>query len=1132
LTVVRKNIQSEDEPLWYKDAVIYQVHVKAFFDANGDGVGDFRGLTEKLDYLESLGVSAVWVLPFYPSPFKDDGYDISDYLNIHPDYGTLRDFQRLLQEAHRRGIRVITELVVNHTSDQHPWFQRARRAKSGSADRDFYVWSETTEKYKEARIIFKDFEMSNWSLDPLAKQYYWHRFYHHQPDLNYENPQVQQAVIRVMDYWFRMGVDGLRLDAVPYLFEQDGTNCENLPDTHTFLKKLRSHIDSNHTNRMLLAEANQWPEDAAAYFGKGDESHMAFHFPLMPRMFMAIQMEDRFPIIDILAQTPSIPESSQWAIFLRNHDELTLEMVTDEERDYMYRVYARDPKARINLGIRRRLAPLLENDRRKIELMNVLLLSLPGTPVIYYGDEIGMGDNYYLGDRNGVRTPMQWSADRNAGFSRANPQQLYLPIIIDPEYHYEALNVENQEKSQASLLWWMKRMLGVRKQLSALRRGGLEFLSPDNPKVLAFVRTYEGEKVMVVVNLSRHPQLAELDLSACAGCVPEEVFGGNRFPVIRDAAYTLSLSPYGYYLFSLKPEAEAVAVTAKEQVPDLGAVQEWEAVFQGRTRSKLEREILPRYVKTCRWFAGKARRIQSMKMVEIIPLARVGCEAALIVMEIQYTEGLSESYLLPLAFTAGDEGSKLTKAHPGASVARLKVKDTDGVVHDAVFSEAFRRTFLSLIVKRQKLRGLHGELSGMPGKALRKLLSDGQRKADGSQVLKAEQSNTSLVYPNGLILKLYRRLEEGINPDIEIGRMLTEKIAYSNIPPFAGVMEYRKVRSEPVGVAFLQKLVPNEGDAWKYTLDEVARYLERVLSKGADLPAISETSASPLAIGYQGIPLILQELIGAIYLERASLLGRRTAELHLALASETEDPAFTPEPFTTLYQRSLYQSLQGFARRNFQLLRKNLKRLAPGVREEAERLLAREEAILDRFRILLQQKIRAHRIRIHGDYHLGQVLFTGNDFIIIDFEGEPARSLSERRLKRSPLRDVAGMMRSFHYAARSGLIKHALLRPEDLPVLEPWAERWFSYISGTFLRSYLDTVGDHPILPRDSKEMEAMMNVFLLNKAIYELGYELNSRPDWVTIPIKGIESVLEIQESASLLVEIAKSFPSGMINP
>src|SRR5579864_5673527 len=541
-----------NDPLWYKDAIIYEVHVRSFYDSVDDGMGDFPGLTRKLDYIQDLGVTAVWILPFCPSPWKDDGYDISDYTNVHPAYGTLRDFENFLREAHRRGLRVITELVLNHTSDQHRWFQRSRRAKPGSHWRNFYVWSDTPEKYKEARIIFKDFEPSNWTYDPVAKAYFWHRFFAHQPDLNYDYPPVQKAMLQTMDFWLDLGVDGLRLDAVPYLFEREGTNCENLPETHAFLKVLRHNIDAKYNDRMILAQANQWPEDAIAYFGNGDECQMAFHFPLMPRMFMALRMEDSYPITDILQLTPTIPENCQWALFLRNHDELTLEMVTDEERDYMYRMYAHVEQARLNLGIRRRLAPLMNNDRKSIELLNALLFSLPGTPILYYGDEIGLGENIFLGDRNGVRTPMQWSSDKNAGFSRANPQSLYLPIILDPGYHYEAINVEVQLANPHSLLWWTRRMLALRKRWRALGEGKCEFLHHDNRKVLAYLLRHDKEVLLVVANLSRFVQAVELDLSAFKQLVPVELFGRSEFPAITANPYFFSLGPHSFYWFSLE----------------------------------------------------------------------------------------------------------------------------------------------------------------------------------------------------------------------------------------------------------------------------------------------------------------------------------------------------------------------------------------------------------------------------------------------------------------------------------------------------------------------------------------------------------------------------------------------------
>src|SRR5215831_929413 len=633
------NILLEDDLLWYKDAIVYEVHVRAFYDDSGDGMGDFAGLTEKMPYLQDLGVTTVWVLPFCPSPWRDDGYDISDYTNVHPAYGTLRDFQNFLREAHARGLRVITELVLNHTSDQHMWFQRSRRAPEGSRWRNFYVWSDSPEKYADARIIFKDFETSNWAWDPIAKAYYWHRFYSHQPDLNFENPEVRTALQNTLDFWLEMGVDGLRLDAVPYLYEREGTNCENLPETHDFLKELRAHIDERHKGRMLLAEANQWPEDAIAYFGAGDECHMAFHFPLMPRLFMATRMEDRYPVTEILQLTPAIPDQCQWALFLRNHDELTLEMVTDEERDYMYRVYAQDRQMRINLGIRRRLAPLLGNDRRRIELLNALLLSLPGTPVIYYGDEIGMGDNIYLGDRNGVRTPMQWSSDRNAGFSRANPQRLYLPVNIDPEYHYETINVEAQQHNSHSLLWFTKRLIQQRKQFSAFGSGTLEFLYPANRKVLAFVRQYENETLLIVANLSRFAQCVELDLSNRKGMVPIELFGKAKFPTIGESQYLLSLGPHAFYWFHLQAREVVQDSFSASSDPDLAPVLHVSSIEEAFSDEALQQmqNIVPRLLRARPWFLSKRRDITKLSLSNVLTFPNTS--AHLLLLTVEYAEG-------------------------------------------------------------------------------------------------------------------------------------------------------------------------------------------------------------------------------------------------------------------------------------------------------------------------------------------------------------------------------------------------------------------------------------------------------------------------------------------------------------
>jgi len=1100
----------EDDPLWYKDAVIYELHVKAFFDSDGDGIGDFRGLIQKLDYLEGLGVNAIWLLPFYQSPMKDDGYDIANYLSVHPDYGTLRDFRDFLLEAHARGIRVITELVLNHTSDQHAWFQRSRKSKKGSVWRDFYVWSYTPEKYKDTRIIFKDFETSNWSWDHTAKSYYWHRFYSHQPDLNYDSAHVQKAVTRLIDKWFDFGVDGLRLDAVPYLYEREGTNCENLPETHAFLKSLRAHVDARFRDKMFLAEANQWPEDAAAYFGQGDECHMAFHFPLMPRMFMGLWMEDSFPILDIFEQTPPILSDCQWALFLRNHDELTLEMVTDEERDYMYRIYAKDPSARINLGIRRRLSPLLRNSMKKIEIMNVLLFSLPGTPIIYYGDEIGMGDNYYLGDRNGVRTPMQWSADRNAGFSRANPQKLYLPIIIDPEYHYEAVNVENQERNNASLLWWMKRIIGMRKRFKAFGRGSIEFLSTENPKVLAFIRKYGDETLLVLANLSRFAQVLELDLSRFSGYTPEEVFSRNKFPPIKDSPYVFTLSSYDYFWFLLQKEEEVIRMgDILGVIPHMTVRRGWETVFQRKAREKLEEEVLLSYLAGCRWFGGKGRKIRKIGIIENIPIGKEDPVTYLLLLKVSYIEGETETYLLPVSFASGEEAYRIIDEKPHAIIARLEDEHNEGIIYDSIYSEKLRKDLLEMIIKRRSIKGMKGQVTAYAGKLMKSFGKKELMEAD-SQILKGEQTNTSVLYGNALFFKLYRRPTEGINPDLEISRFLSEKTSFRNSSPFAGAIEYRTRDAEPRVIGMLQAQVPNQGDAWTYTLDVLRGYIDRVLSKRSELQELPASPPAPLEIPIQEIPEIFQELIGGVYLEMTNLLGKRTAELHLALASSVDDHDFTLEPFSLLYQRSLFQSMQSLTKRSIGMLKRNIKNLPEDLREEAAGIASNENVIIESFTNLLRKKMSVKKMRIHGDYHLGQVLFTGNDFIIIDFEGEPERSISERRLKKSPLTDVAGMLRSFHYAAYSALFKQ-MFRPEDVHMLQPWADLWYRYVGGVFLNAYLQTAGKASFMPQDRDEFESLLRDFILEKAVYEIGYELNNRPNWVIIPLKGIRQLVDI---------------------
>jgi maltose alpha-D-glucosyltransferase / alpha-amylase len=1110
------------DPHWYKNAIIYELHVRAFADSNSDGIGDFPGLTSKLDYLQDLGVTAIWLLPFYPSPLRDDGYDIADYTGVNPAYGTLRDFRRFINEAHARGLRVITELVINHTSDQHPWFQKARRSPPGSKERDFYVWSDTPTKYPGVRIIFQDFESSNWSWDPVAKAYYWHRFYSHQPDLNFDNPAVHDALAKVMDHWMDMGVDGVRLDAIPYLFEREGTSCENLPETHAYLKKLRRYVDRRHPGVMLLAEANQWPEDAISYFGDGDECQMAFHFPVMPRLFMGIRMEDRFPIVDILEQTPPIPANCQWAMFLRNHDELTLEMVTDEERDYMYRVYAMDRQARINLGIRRRLAPLLGNSRRKIELMNALLFSLPGTPVLYYGDEIGMGDNVYLGDRDGVRTPMQWSGDRNAGFSRASPQRLYLPTIIEPEYHYETVNVEAQQNNPGSLLWWTKRLIALRKRYEVFGSGDITFVSTDNPKILAFVRSKGDQHVLVAANLARFVQAAELDLSRWQGLVPVELFGRTRFPAIGDRRYFITFGPHTFYWFSLEKGAvpiKADAPPSRTAIPEIKVHEDLERWLRLPSRRAWLEQTLLADIPRHRWFASKARTVRSVKIIDEIAV-RTGISPAslsawLVIIQVDYTEAEPEVYAIPLALGSQDRADLLLKDKPFAVIARILARggEEPRILYDAVHDPAYCEAMLDTISRRRRHRGARGELIGTPSRQFRRLAS-GMPGGD-VRVPDSDQSNSSVVFANRFIMKLYRRLEPGLNPDLEIGRHLSETAGFPHTPLLAGAIEYAPdARSEPLTIGLLQQFVRNQGDAWHYALDLLGHYYERMLATADSSHGPAAPEQPLLELTQITPPEDVLEILGE-QLQWAALLGVRTAEMHRALAS-AEDGTFAPEAFTGLYQRSLYQSMRNSAQQTLQLVRAKLDGLPDTVRADAELLLSRADEIMARLRLVKEKRIEALRIRCHGDYHLGQVLWTGKDFLIIDFEGEPARALGERRLKRSPIRDVAGMLRSFQYASYSALrqqIERGTI-PEGYGYeeCEPYVRYWEAWMGSSFLRSYLRIVREAVpgLVPQDEDHLRLLLDSFLVDKALYEVSYELNSRPGWVQIPVRAIIELLD----------------------
>ena len=1235
-----KKLASATDPLWYKDAIIYELHVRAFSDLNGDGIGDFPGLLTKLDYLQDLGVTCIWLLPFFPSPLRDDGYDISNYIDVNPAYGTLNDFKLFLDAAHKRNMQVMIELVINHTSDQHPWFKGARIAPPGSEARDMYVWSSNDQLFKDARIIFTDTEKSNWTWDETAKAYYWHRFFSHQPDLNFDNPRVIEEVLKAMRFWLDMGVDALRMDAIPYLVERDGTSCENLPETHKVIKTIRATIDAEYANRLVLAEANQWPSDVRPYFGDGDECHMAFHFPLMPRIYMALRQEDRLPITDIMAQTPAIPDNCQWGLFLRNHDELTLEMVTNDERDYMYFAYSVDPRMRVNVGIRRRLAPLVDNNRRRIELLNSLLLSFPGTPILYYGDEIGMGDNIYLGDRNGVRTPMQWNSDRNAGFSRCDPARLYFPVVMDPIYGYQVINVEAQLSDPSSLLHWTRNMIALRKLFQVFGRGTLRFLNPENRKILAYLRDLDRgdgshETVLCVANLSRFAQPVSLDLAEYAGFEPVEMLGYVPFPAIDETPYALSLAPYSFLWLEFQPastKADPLPPPHLETTEDNAAVQAaehdlqaitWPGLLAG-TRLPLLESALQDWLPRQRWFGAKTRKIQSVHVFDWVEIpisisanATISATAdllddstvppAVLYVEVGYPDGPSDTYQLPLAFSTASDADELTVSNPQSIVATLPTPSGPGVLHDATTREDFRQNLLSLIARNASLPlstpgpaapGVASsllavppaELSSMPsvepkpdqailasaqpvtglpvapvpitaqpGEAAAPPRSDAataQSSGAQSQSLRdsptagtpvshtgnlearassaflgapvsehlssragsAEQSNTSLIYGKQLILKLFRRLQSGKNPDVEIGSFLTDVVHFPHIAPFMGEITMTAANGEKTTVAMLQELVANQGDGWQWFLEQLSGFFSSV----AALPVPPEAPTPSFMNDREALREALEYAGPSI--KAVALLGRRTAEMHLALASPTDDPAFAAEPFTS-------QDLIRDARRietqitsAFEAIKAKISTLDDEAADNAGLLLSRRLALVARTHSITGIAAAGQRIRIHGDYHLGQTLRTSGasrehgiesaeadgDFVLLDFEGEPARLLAERRQKQSPLKDVAGMIRSLSYAAHSGLDQFLTRNQEDAATrdyekLTALAIFWQNSASCEFLHTYRETIAANPALLPSAPQSQALLDAYLLEKALYELLYELNNRPSWLRIPLAGI---------------------------
>ena len=1100
------------DPLWYKDAVIYQLHVKSFFDSNNDGIGDFAGLTQKLDYIKELGVNTVWLLPFYPSPRRDDGYDIAAYKGVHLDYGTLADVRRFIAAAHRRGLRVITELVINHTSDQHPWFQRARGARPGSKARNFYVWSDNDARYTGTRVIFCDTEKSNWTWDPVANAYYWHRFYSHQPDLNFDNPRVLKAVLGVLRFWLSMGVDGLRLDAVPYLVEREGTNNENLPETHAILKQIRAALEASFPDRILLAEANQWPEDVQHYFGGkpaaeaagggkpatdgagdgviGDECHMAFHFPLMPRMYMALAQEDRFPVTDILRQTPDIPTNCQWAIFLRNHDELTLEMVTDKERDYLWQFYASDKRARINLGIRKRLAPLLERDRRRIELLNSLLLSMPGTPVIYYGDEIGMGNNVFLGDRDGLRTPMQWSLDRNGGFSRDDPARLVLPPLMDPLYGFQSVNVEAQAEDPHSMLNWMRRMLSVRKRHKAFGRGTLKLLSPTNRRVLAYLREYQDERgsqtVLCVANVSRSAQAVELDLAHHHGFIPVEMLGGAAFPPVGQLPYLLTLPPYGFYWFLLvsKDHMPDWHTPQPEPLPDLHTFvlrKDVSEILEQPIRGQLEREVLPAYLPMRRWFAGKDDKLQSVQIVSSNMLLETA--RPILITEVQTHSGRGgDHYLLPFGFLP--EHEMITALPHQLALARVRRGNRVGYLTDAFTLDALAHGVVDLLRAGKPVPVGDGELRFVPTSRLAAL--DIPEQAEIRRL--AEQSNSSLVIGDLAILKLFRRVSPGLHPEAEMGRYLTE-LGFAHIAPLLGEVTRVGKDGTPHVLLVLQGFIHNQGDAWSWTHNILGRAIQDAIMVIEGAPGRCADALTEVA-------------------HFAATMGQRLGEMHAMLAEPADDAAFAPEPAGP--KDCAQWASEACARIDEAIdLLAARRDWSDEERERVSRIVALRKRLHAAAARCAKQGVGSLRTRIHGDLHLGQVLVAQGDIFIIDFEGEPARPLAERRAKGSPLRDVAGMLRSFDYAAATAAGAGAAGQSEtDRARKADILTRFRKISEESFLAAYREAAKGIAHRWQSVGAESALLDLFVLQKAAYEIAYEAGNRPAWLHVPLRGFEAI------------------------
>jgi maltose alpha-D-glucosyltransferase / alpha-amylase len=1076
------------DPLWYKDAVIYQLHVKSFYDGNGDGVGDFGGLVSKLDYIKELGANTLWLLPFYPSPRRDDGYDVSAYRDVHPDYGTLADFRYFLREAHSRGLRVIADFVANHTSDQHFWFQRAQRAKPGSRWRNFYVWSDTDQKYAGTPIIFRDAERSNWTWDPVAGAYYWHRFYSHQPDLNYDEPLVVEAILRTMRFWLQLGVDGLRLGAVPYLVEREGTTNENLPETHQILRRFRAELERYFPDHVLLAEVNKWPEEVKDYFGEGDECQMAFHFPLMPRMYLAIAREDRFPLTDIFRQTPPIPDSCQWALFLRSHDELTLETVSSSDRDFLWDAYAADRRARINLGIRRRLAPLVQGDRRRIELLNSLMLSMPGTPIIYYGDEIAMGDNIHLGDRDSVRTPMQWSPDRNGGFSGADPPDLILPTNMDSIYGYETVNVEAQLRDRYSILNWMRRMLAVRRRHAAFGRGALKLLFPKNRKVLAYLRQHEGDTLLCVANLAPSSQAVELDLSQFVGRVPVELHAGVLFPPIGELTYLLTLPPYGFYWFSLTTTADPPAwhTPAPEPLPEFITIVIRRSLASEafEIANKLtEHEALQQYIAKRRWFNLKGQEVQFARVV--IDIGDVEHESVLTTVEVK-TPNETSRWLLPLGILWEDEPSAPVLANRLA-MARVRRHRRVGLITDAFALPAFVKRLMANLADAKEISLNGGLIRFQPTEIGRtKLWELSNREI---QWIAAEHSNSCLTIGDAAAVKLYRRVSTGTHPEAEMNRYLTNQ-GFSNAPSLLGDVVHVAGDGTCSTIAIVAEFIRNEGDAWVWILDHITRLLDAHVPAAAMVASREDLLTDCNAI--------------------CRAIGRRLGEMHSVLKRRSSDIAFEPQSAASSDVAKWASTIKQRIEKAFKSLSHLQTWTRDQDRESAQHLLREREKIVSAVDVLAEAGEGTPITRIHGDFHLGQVLVSSGDAYIIDFEGEPGTATAERRAKTSPLRDVAGLLRSIDYAGASLIDREAIgTVPVDDAQRDELMSQFRARASQEFLSAYWETSGAQPDTPT-----KCLLGLFLIEKAVYEIAYEAANRPTWIGVPVAGLLRILQRMEN------------------